>query len=79
MSQRFFDDEFACNLDSNYSILSTNPDIALNCKYRDELKQLEKQEGNYEDIKHLHFRAWIQAMNLIGGCIILGVLIYRQK
>jgi hypothetical protein len=38
-----------------------------------------KQEGNQNDAVHLYYRSWIQTLNLIGGCVLLGILIYKHK
>lgn len=79
MSERFFSkNEFACDLSSNYSQSNSNPEIAENCKFRDNFQELQQQEGNHRDAKHMFIRGWMQTINLTIGCIVLGVIIYRQ-
>ena len=78
MSERFFQDEFACNLNLSYEN-SSDPDMQQNCKYRDQLKEVQKQEGNHQDARHMYIRGWMQVVNLTIGCIVLGVVLYRQK
>jgi hypothetical protein len=79
MSERFFHDEFVCNLDKKYTTTHPNDVIAQNCQYRDNLSELQKQEGGFEDIKQVHFRQLLQGFNLFVACAVLGVLLYRQK
>jgi len=78
MSQRYFYDKFVCDLDDNLEN-SSNEDIVLNCKYRDELQDLHQQEGNHIDAYNMYKRTWLQTCNLIVGCVVLGVFIYRHK
>lgn len=78
MSERFFHDEFACNLDNDYEN-SNDEDMIQNCKYRNELREVQKQEGNHQDAQHMYVRGWMQTINLAIGCIVLGIVLYRQK
>ena len=50
-----------------------------NQQYSIEYDQMMKQEGNQNDAVHLYYRSWIQTLNLIGGCVLLGILIYKHK
>lgn len=79
MSEKFFHDSFVCDLSGNYNATHTDPVIAENCKYRDALSEMQKNDGNYEDAKQLYIRGWLQTVNLAIGCIALGILVYRQK
>ena len=79
MSERFFHDEFVCDLDNSYRTSPPSDIIAQNCEYRTELSELQKQEGIYEDIKHVHYRHWLQGFNLFIACAVLGIVLYRQK
>ena len=79
MSERFFHDDFACNLNESYNQDYLDPVIAKNCQYRDQLQNVQRQEGNYEDVSSIYFRNWLQLTNLVVGCVVLGVVLYRQK
>lgn len=79
MSERYFHDDFACNLNMDYNQSDSDPIIAKNCKYRDELQNVQRKEGNYEDVSHLYFRSWLQMSNLVIGCAILGMIVFRKK
>jgi hypothetical protein len=79
MSERFFHDDFACNLNTDYNQNYPDPVIAKNCQYRDQLQTVQRQEGNYEDISSVYFRNWLQLTNLIVGSAFLGMALYRQK
>ena len=50
-----------------------------NKRYSDQYNELRKQEGNQQDAVQLHTRSWLQTVNMGIACIILGVLIYKQK
>jgi hypothetical protein len=52
--------------------------VAENCKFRDNFQELQQQEGNHRDAKQMFIRGWMQTINLTIGCIVLGVIIYRQ-
>lgn len=77
MSERYFHDEFVC--DSVPAGKQNQSPFKENCKYRDELREVQKHEGNHQDAKHLYIRGWMQTVNLAVGCIVLGVLIYNRN
>lgn len=81
MSQRYFHDEFACSLHSDYADEDkhNSPILTKNCKYRDNLTELQKQDGNNQDARHMYTRAWFQVVNLAFGCVVLGMLIRQRK
>ena len=79
MSEKYFHDDFACNLNENYNQDYSDPVIDKNCQYRDQLQNVQRQEGNYEDVSSIYFRNWLQLTNLVVGCVVLGVVLYRQK
>ena len=78
MSERYFHDEFVCD-SIRHSAIKNTPPFKENCKYRDELREVQKHEGNHQDAKHLYIRGWMQTVNLAVGCIVLGVLIYNRN
>lgn len=84
MSERFFYDDFACNLinlsgnNTNASHLSKNAIIIENCEYANKLDEVQQQEGKLKDADQLHAKGWIQLTNILSGCVILGILIYRH-
>lgn len=61
--------------------VNDNSDIILkeNKRYSEQYNELRKQEGNQQDAVQLHTRSWLQTVNMGIACIILGVLIYKQK
>ena len=77
MSERYFHDEFIC--DSVPDSKKNEVPFVENCKYRDELREVQKHEGNHQDAKHLYIRGWMQTVNLAVGCIVLGILIYNRN
>jgi len=83
MSERFFYDDFACNLvnlskNPNASELSKNAIMIQNCEYANKLNEVQNQEGKLKDADQLHIKGWMQMTNILGGCMILGILIYRH-
>lgn len=90
MSQRYFQDEYACRLyrtrdedqmSDDDIVLSSDEQRIMNenCKYMDGLDEVQKQEGNVKDASELYIRGWMQATNLVIGCVVLGIFIYRDK
>jgi len=72
LENKFVADTITVNDDSN-SILKENK------RYSQQYNELRKQEGNQQDAVQLHTRSWLQTVNMGIACIILGVLIYKQK
>lgn len=61
------------------SEIEKDPILKENKRYSDQYNELRKQEGNQQDAVQLHTRSWLQTVNMGIACIILGVLIYKQK
>lgn len=61
------------------SVIDDDPILKENKRYSDQYNELRKQEGNQQDAVQLHTRSWLQTVNMGIACIILGVLIYKQK
>lgn len=61
------------------SDIDADPILKENKRYSDQYNELRKQEGNQQDAVQLHTRSWLQTVNMGIACIILGVLIYKQK
>lgn len=61
------------------SVIDADPILKENKRYSDQYNELRKQEGNQQDAVQLHTRSWLQTVNMGIACIILGVLIYKQK
>ena len=57
----------------------SDPILKENKRYSEQYNELRKQEGNQQDAVQLHTRSWLQTVNMGIACIILGVLIYKQK
>lgn len=79
MGERYFHDEFVCNLDSGFSSVYKNSIIAENCQFRDQSNEMQKENKNQEDAKQLYRRGLLQLANVVTACIVLAVLLYRQK
>ena len=58
---------------------NSDPILKENKRYSQQYNELRKQEGNQQDAVQLHTRSWLQTVNMGIACIILGVLIYKQK
>jgi len=67
------------NIDINKNNVSNVNILLENQQYSKEYEDMMKQEGNQYDAQNLYNRSWIQTLNLIGGCVILGILIYKHK
>jgi hypothetical protein len=63
----------------NESDIDKDPILKENKRYSEQYNELRKQEGNQQDAVQLHTRSWLQTVNMGIACIILGVLIYKQK
>ena len=61
------------------SVIDADPILKENKRYSEQYNELRKQEGNQQDAVQLHTRSWLQTVNMGIACIILGVLIYKQK
>ena len=61
------------------SDIDKDPILKENKRYSQQYNELRKQEGNQQDAVQLHTRSWLQTVNMGIACIILGVLIYKQK
>lgn len=61
------------------SVIDNDPILKENKRYSQQYNELRKQEGNQQDAVQLHTRSWLQTVNMGIACIILGVLIYKQK
>ena len=61
------------------SDIDKDPILKENKRYSEQYNELRKQEGNQQDAVQLHTRSWLQTVNMGIACIILGVLIYKQK
>ena len=61
------------------SDIDSDPILKENKRYSQQYNELRKQEGNQQDAVQLHTRSWLQTVNMGIACIILGVLIYKQK
>ena len=72
LENKFVADTITVDDDSD-SILKENK------RYSQQYNELRKQEGNQQDAVQLHTRSWLQTVNMGIACIILGVLIYKQK
>ena len=72
LENKFVADTITVNDDSN-------PILKENKRYSEQYNELRKQEGNQQDAVQLHTRSWLQTVNMGIACIILGVLIYKQK
>lgn len=59
--------------------IDNDPILKENKRYSQQYNELRKQEGNQQDAVQLHTRSWLQTVNMGIACIILGVLIYKQK
>tara|TARA_A200000113_G_scaffold224080_1_gene241121 strand:- start:2655 stop:2894 length:240 start_codon:yes stop_codon:yes gene_type:complete len=59
--------------------IDNDPILKENKRYSEQYNELRKQEGNQQDAVQLHTRSWLQTVNMGIACIILGVLIYKQK
>ena len=83
MSERFYYDDFACNLvnlskNTNVSNLSKNAIMIQNCEYANKLDEVQQQEGKLKDADQIYVKSWLQITNILSGCVILGILIYRH-
>jgi hypothetical protein len=87
MSERFFNDDFACRLANlsevvpekeDLSHMANNPIMSQNCKYEKKLEEVQQQEGKLRDADQLYIKGWMQITNILVGCVILGTLIYRH-
>ena len=83
MSERFYYDDFACNLvnlskNTNVSNLSKNAIMIQNCEYANKLDEVQQQEGKLKDADQIYVKGWLQITNILSGCVILGILIYRH-
>ena len=86
MSERFFNDDFACHLlntsentqTTDVQTLRAHPIMKQNCDYAEELEEVQEQEGKSKDIDQLYIKGWMQVTNILVGCVILGTLIYRH-
>lgn len=58
---------------------NSDPILKENKRYSEQYNELRKQEGNQQDAVQLHTRSWLQTVNMGIACIILGILIYKQK
>jgi hypothetical protein len=72
LENKFIADTITVNDDSD-------PILKENKRYSEQYNELRKQEGNQQDAVQLHTRSWLQTVNMGIACIILGVLIYKQK
>lgn len=65
----------------NISFNDTDEKAILNenKNYNDMYSEMHKQEANQQDAVQQYYRSWIQTVNLLVGCIVLGVLIHKQK
>lgn len=61
------------------SVIDADPILKENKRYSHQYNELRKQEGNQQDAVQLHTRSWLQTVNMGIACIILGILIYKQK
>lgn len=61
------------------SDIDDDPILKENKRYSEQYNELRKQEGNQQDAVQLHTRSWLQTVNMGIACIILGILIYKQK
>lgn len=83
MSERFFSDDFAChlvNLSTNLdaSKYASNEIMIENCKHANMLEEVQQQEGKLKDTDQLYIKGWMQITNILGGCVVLAILIYRH-
>jgi hypothetical protein len=70
---RFFDQvEFVCDSYTG----APSPDISQNCVYKNEMANMNRNEGHQLDMSELYTRSWIQTMNLVIGVCVLGSGIY---
>jgi len=76
MSERFFYDDFACNLLTSTDDLSTNATMIENCGYAEKLNEVQHQEGMLKDTEQLYIKVWMQITNILAGCFVLAILMY---
>ena len=80
MSERFFYDDFACNLVdlTNDQSFAEHAVMKENCDYGKTLDEVQKQDAKLKDADQLFVKGWMQITNILCGCVILGFLIYRH-